>query len=63
MKGTEEEIISLVDLFGKNVPHPKGSNLFFYPENYNSNNNNSSKYNSTVEEIVDLCLAYKSIQL
>ena len=25
----------LMELFDRNVPHPEGSSLFFYPENYN----------------------------
>jgi hypothetical protein len=62
-EGTEEEVDNMIDLFDKNVPHPNGANLFFYPENYNARKNDLSKYNPTVEEVVDKCLSYKSIEL
>ncbi|MDE3743302.1 bacteriocin immunity protein [Maribacter polysaccharolyticus] len=62
-KGTESELNSLIVLFNSNVPHPNGSNLFYYPENYNARRDDISKYNPTVEEIVDKCLSYKAIQL
>jgi len=26
----------LMERFDRNVPHPEGSSLFFYPENYNA---------------------------
>lgn len=61
--GTEEQVNHLILEFNKNVPHPSGSNLFFYPENYNSRKCNISDYNPTVEEVVDKCLSYKPIQL
>ncbi|MCT4640194.1 MAG: bacteriocin immunity protein [Bacteroidales bacterium] len=62
-EGTDEEIDLLSDLFDENVPHPDGSNLLFYPENYNARKNDLKDYNPTVEEIVAKCLAYKPIQL
>ena len=62
-KGTESELNSLIVLFNSNVPHPNGSNLFYDPENYNARRDDISKYNPTVEEIVDKCLSYKAIQL
>lgn len=62
-KGTDEEHTKLLLLFDKNVPHPKGSTLFFYPENYNARRDDLSKYNPTVEEVVDKALSYKPIQL
>lgn len=62
-EGTEKEIDLLSELFDKNVPHPNGSNLFFYPENYNARKDNLKDYNPTVEEVVDRCLSYKPIQL
>lgn len=43
-KGTDEEHTKLLLLFDKNVPHPKGSTLFFYPENYNARRDDLSKY-------------------
>lgn len=61
--GTEAEINDLAQLFDKNVPHPNGSNLFFYPEDYDSRNDNISAYNPTVEEVVDKCLSYNPIQM
>ncbi|RYZ88711.1 MAG: colicin immunity protein [Proteobacteria bacterium] len=61
--GTEAEMDALYDLFGRNVPHPNGANLFFYPENFNDRVDDLSAYKPTVEEVVDKCLAYRSIQL
>jgi hypothetical protein len=62
-EGTEEEIDKLCELFSKNVPHPKGASLFFYPENYNARKDDISKYNPTVDEVVDKALNYKPLQL
>ena len=62
-EGTEEEHTDLLLLFDKNVPHPKGSTLFFYPENFNARKDDRSKYNPTIEEVVDKALRYKPIQL
>ena len=59
--GTEEEIDKMIQLFDKSVPHPSGSTLFYYPEKFNARRDDRSKYNPTVKEIVDLCLAYKPI--
>ena len=50
-------------IFDANVPHPNGSNLFSYPENYNARRDKISDYNPTVEEVVDKALSYKPIQL
>jgi len=62
-EGSEAELEELIKIFDKNVPHPNGSNLFNYPENYNARKTDLSNYNPTVEEVVDICLSYKSIQL
>ncbi len=62
-EGTEEEINAMFNLFNTNVPHPDGANLFYYPENYDSNIDDISQYNPTVEEVVDKALSYKPIQL
>lgn len=43
--GTDKEHTQLPLLFDKNVPHPKGSTLFFYPENYNARRDDLSQYN------------------
>lgn len=61
--GTEEEVDKMYEIFNKNVPHPNGANLFFYPENYNARKDDISQYNPTVEEVVDISLNYKPIQL
>lgn len=61
--GTDEEHTKLILLFDNNVPHPNGANLFFYPENYDARKDDLSKYNPTVEEVVDKALSYKPIQL
>lgn len=60
---TEEEQNELEKLFDNNIPYPNGSNLFYWPENYNFRKDDISEYNPTVEEVVDKCLAYKPIQL
>ncbi|MFM2269067.1 MAG: hypothetical protein RL757_2508 [Bacteroidota bacterium] len=61
--GTEAEINEMMALFDRNVPYPKGSNLFFYPENYDARKDDISKYTPSVEEIVKKCMDYKPIQL
>ncbi len=53
----------LVKLFDDNVPHPDGTNLFFYPENYDARRDDVSQYHPTVEDVVDKCLAYQAIRL
>ena len=60
---TEEEHHALCRLFDKNVPHPNGSNLFYWPENYNARKMDISQYNPTVEQVVDKCLSYRPICL
>lgn len=49
-EGTEEEIDDMILLLEKNVVCPDISDLIFYDE-------------KTAEEIVDIALAYKPIQL
>ena len=60
--GSEEDLLKLMKIFDANVPHPNGSNLFSYPENYNARRDKISDYNPTVEEVVDIALNYKPIQ-
>ena len=62
-QGTEKEIDEMIELFNNSVPHPNGANLFFYPENYNAKRDTISEYKPTVEEVVDIALNYKPIQL
>lgn len=62
-EGFDEEHTRLLNLFSENVPHPNGSNLFYYPENFNARRDDLSKYNPTVEEVVDMALNYKPLQL
>ena len=59
VEGSEEEIDDMIEIFGKNVPHPNGANLFYWPEDFNSRKDNIGAYSPTVEEVVDKCLAYK----
>lgn len=56
---SESEVDALYDTFNRNVPHPDGANLFFFPENYNARTTDLSKYKPTVEEVVDRALGYK----
>ncbi len=50
---SDEEVGELVSTFEVNTPHPAGSDLIFYPE----------VELESAEEIVDLALSYKPIQL
>jgi hypothetical protein len=61
-KGSEAED-ELCALFDRNVPHPEGSMLFFFPENYpfRKDDIDIDNYHPTVEEVVDACLAYQPI--
>jgi hypothetical protein len=62
-EGTEAEIDKMMSDFDKSVLHPKGSSLFFYPENYDAGKDDISAYNPTVENVVQKCLEYESIKL
>lgn len=62
-QGTEEEIEEMSEIFNKNVPHPSGVRLFYYPENYDKRKHKISEYNPTIEEVVDKALNYKPIIL
>ncbi|ENI5462345.1 bacteriocin immunity protein [Flavobacterium psychrophilum] len=62
-EGTEQEINKMIELFDTKVLHPNGSNLFYYPENYNARTFDISKYKPIIEEVVDKCLNYKPIIL
>lgn len=50
--GTEDEINNMISLLRASVRHPEVSNLIFYPDR-----------EMTAEEIVDVALSYKPIQL
>ena len=60
---TEEEGDRLYDEFNKQFSHPDVANLFFYPESFNARQTDLSKYEPTVEEVVDIGLNHKPIQL
>ena len=49
-EGTEEEVDNMILLLEENIVYPDISDLIFYDE-------------KTAEEIVDIALAYKPIQL
>ncbi|RAV17837.1 bacteriocin immunity protein [Paenibacillus contaminans] len=51
-EGTEEELDELLDVLGKNVPHPEVSNLIFWNDQELS-----------AEEVVDEALSYQPIVL
>jgi hypothetical protein len=51
-QGTEEEIDGLITLLEQSVPHPRVSDLIYYPER-----------EMTAEEIVDAALSYRPISL
>lgn len=50
--GAEEEIDNMIEELERNVPHPEVSDLIFWNEE-----------ELTPEQIVDIALAYKPIQL
>jgi hypothetical protein len=62
-EGTEGEINKMMSDFDKSVPYPNGSSLFFYPENYKANKTDISKYEPSVEDVVQKCLNYEPTQL
>ncbi|PGC29557.1 hypothetical protein COM11_13280 [Bacillus pseudomycoides] len=51
-EGTEEEIDEMIEVVGRNVPHPEVSDLLYW-----------NVEELTPEQIVDIALAYKPIQL
>ena len=52
VEGTEKELDQMMDELEKNVPHPEVSDLIYW-----------SKKELKAEEIVEIALAYKPIQL
>ncbi|ENO1794458.1 MULTISPECIES: bacteriocin immunity protein [Vibrio] len=60
---SEEESSYLYDEFNKQFSHPDAANLFFYPENYNARKMSLSDYAPTVEEVIEIALQHKPIQL
>ena len=60
----DDEVLSdLMEQFDRNVPHPEGNSLFFYPEGWNARNGGLTSYAPTAEEVVNTCLAYRPICL
>lgn len=57
----EGEEDRLVALFNESVPHPRASDLIFYPEREFEEDRRDGE--RTAEEIVDRALAYKAIEL
>jgi Colicin immunity protein / pyocin immunity protein len=55
--GTEAEIDAWLDLCRDNVPHPQAVDLIFYPDRFNLSKE------LTPTEIVNIALAYQSIQM
>ncbi|WP_315121151.1 bacteriocin immunity protein [uncultured Clostridium sp.] len=51
-EGTEKEIDEMIEIVANNVPHPEVSDLIYWNEK-----------DFTPEEIVDIALGYKLIQL
>ncbi|TOM67471.1 colicin immunity protein [Vibrio parahaemolyticus] len=63
---SEKESSYLYDEFNKQFSHPDAANLFFYPENYNARKMGLSDYAptvDTVEEVIEIALRHKPIQL
>lgn len=60
---TEKEGDELYNYFNMQFSHPDTANLFFYPEDYNARKTDLSSYEPSAEEIVDIGLAHKPIQL
>jgi hypothetical protein len=50
--GTEEELDALLRLLERNVPHPEVSDLIYFP-----------KVAMTADEIIEVALSYRPIQL
>ena len=59
----DEVLDSLMAEFDRNVPHPEGSSLFFYPEGWNARNGGLTGYAPTAEEVGNTCLACRPICL
>jgi hypothetical protein len=57
----EQEEDRLVELFDNSVAHPRASNLIFWPER--ELGPNAQRRELTPEEVVDIALAYKPIEL
>lgn len=57
----EKKADELYNEFNRQFSHPDLANLFFYPENYNARNSSLSKYEPTVEEIVEIGLNHKPV--
>jgi Colicin immunity protein / pyocin immunity protein len=53
---SQEEADRLVGLFAENVPHPRASDLIFYPEE-------EFGHEPTPEEVVDRALSYRATAL
>ena len=56
--GSEAEHDRLIERFEKNVPRPDASDLIFWPEHATSDARELS-----AEEVVDLALSYRPIEL
>ncbi|ANQ55795.1 hypothetical protein F9H64_17740 [Vibrio parahaemolyticus] len=56
-KLSKEQLIELANRF------LDAENLFFYPENYNARKMALSDYAPTVEEVIEIALRHKPIQL
>lgn len=52
VEGSEEEIDRMIEILKQSVPHPEVSDLIFWNEN-----------DLTPEQVVELALSYKPIQL
>ena len=59
----DDVLDGLMAEFDRNVLHPEGSSLFFYPEGWNARSGGPADYAPTAEEVVDACLAYCPICL
>ncbi|MEM7706698.1 MAG: colicin immunity protein [Pseudomonadota bacterium] len=62
---TDEETSRLYKEFNAHFSHPDLANLFFWPESFDFRKNDGalSDYNPTPEEIVEIGVAHKAIQL
>jgi|GEM_PF-2783499 len=59
----EQESCRLYEEFNSHFSHPDTANLFYWPEDYNARNIDISEYNPSIEEVIQIGIKHKPIQL